>query len=88
MGTHTRHWAWLLFFTSQIPLLALESYGKKLLKQQHWRIPNWSSILLTMAVLLWLADSFFFPPCLDTGLADRVVDAVKANVNQLTALFL
>ena len=87
MGRPTKNWAWLTFFAIQIPLLALEGLGKKLLKQQHWHVPRLISIIATQAVLLWLADAFFFPPCLDTGLADRVVDAIKGHVNQLVAFF-
>ena len=87
MGIHTRHWAWLTFFTIQVPLIALESIGKKLMKRYHLHLPHWVSIMATMAVLLWIADAFFFPPCLETGLADRVLHAIQGNVRQLVTLF-
>lgn len=87
MGVHTRNWAWLTFFSVQVPLMALEAMGKKLMKQNNLRLPRWLSISLTMAVLLWLADAFFFPPALDTGLADRVVDTIKRNASQLAGIF-
>ena len=82
MGTHTHQWKWLSFFTIQIPLLALEAFGKKQMKRYGLRLPRLLSISATMAVLLWLADRFFFPPCLETDLADRVVKAVNDNFKQ------
>lgn len=86
MGTHTERWKWLSFFSIQIPFLALEAYGKKLLRHCNFHIPRWISVSATLAVLLWMADTFFFPPCLETDLANRVVTAIKDNVSQLTAL--
>ena len=86
MGTTTHHWAWFTFFVVQVPLLALEGVGRKWMKQHSLQVPQWLSVLVTMAVLLWLADAFFFPPCIDTGLADRVVETIKVNINQLVRL--
>ncbi len=88
MGIHTHNWAWLTFFSIQVPFMALETVGKKVMKQQHMRLPRWLSILMTMAVLLFLADTFFFPPCLETGLADRVLYAIKGNVSRLVTFVL
>lgn len=86
MGMHTHQWKWLCFFTMQSPLLVLEAVGKKLMKRYRVRLPRLPSILATMAILLWMADKFFFPPCLDTGLADRVVNAVNNNFKGLCTL--
>ena len=86
MGTHTQQWKWLSFFTIQIPFLALEAYSKRLLKQCNFQVPRWISVPVTLAVLMWMADTFFFPPCLETDLANRVVNAIKDNVRQLIAL--
>lgn len=83
MGTHTHQWKWLTFFTLQIPLLGLESFGKELMKRYGLRVPRPLSILATMAILMYLADLFFFPPCLETDLADRVVKAVNDNFKTL-----
>jgi len=83
MGIHTRNWAWLTFFSIQVPFMALETVGKKLMKQHNLHLPRCLSVLMTMAVLLFLADAFFFPPCLETGLADRVLYAIKGNVSQM-----
>lgn len=83
MGTHTHQWKWLTFFTIQSPLLALEAFGKKLMKRYSLHLPHVVNILATMVVLMWLADKFFFPPCLETDLADRVVMAVNDNFKQL-----
>lgn len=83
MGTHTHQWKWLSFFIVQVPLLALEAFGKKVMKRYNLRLPRLLSILATMVVLMWLADRFFFPPCLETALADRVVKAVSNNFKQL-----
>ena len=88
MNTHTYHWKWLTFFTIQIPFLALEAAGKSLLKKHHLHVPRWISVLATLAVLMWMADTFFFPPCIETDLAERVVQTIKVNVSQLTRLFL
>lgn len=88
MGIHTRNWAWLTFFSIQVPFMALETVSKKLMKQYHLHLPRWLSVLVTMAVLLFLADTFFFPPCLETGLADRVLYAIKGNVSQLVIFVL
>lgn len=70
----------------QAPLLVLEAVGKKLMKRYGLRLPRLPSILATMAALLWMADRFFFPPCLDTDLAGRVVDAVNNNFKAFTML--
>lgn len=88
MGIHTHNWAWLTFFSVQVPFMALETVGKQVMKQQHMRLPRWLSILMTMAVLLFLADTFFFPPCLETDLADRVLYAIKGNVSRLVTFVL
>lgn len=88
MGVHTRNWQWLTFFSIQVPLMALEAVGKKLMKRYRLRLPRWISVVMTMTVLLWLADAFFFPPCLETGLADRVLYAIKDNISQLASFVL
>lgn len=88
MGTHTHQWKWLCFFTMQSPLLVLEAFGKKLMKRYGIHLPRPLSILATMAALLWMADKFFFPPCLNTDLADRVVDAVNNNFKSLCTLLI
>lgn len=88
MGVHTRNWQWLTFFSVQVPLMALEAVGMKLMKRYRFRIPQWLPVVMTMTVLLWLADAFFFPPCLETGLADRVLHAIKGNISQLVSCVL
>lgn len=86
MGTHTQQWKWLTFFTIQSPLLALEALGKKQMKRYRLHLPHVVKILATMVVLMCLADRFFFPPCLETDLADRVVTAVNDNFKQVSML--
>lgn len=70
----------------QAPLLVVEALGKKLMKRHGVHVPRLPSILATMAALLWMADKFFFPPCLDTDLAGRVVDAVNNNFKDFSML--
>ena len=86
MGTHTHQWKWLCFFSLQTPLLVLEAVGKKVMKRHGVHLPRLPSILATMAALLWMADKFFFPPCLDTDLAGRVVGAVNSNFKGVSML--
>ncbi|KAL3155611.1 hypothetical protein ABBQ38_010865 [Trebouxia sp. C0009 RCD-2024] len=86
MGMHTHQWKWLCFFTMQAPLLVVEALGKKLMKRHGVHVPRLPSILATMVALLWMADKFFFPPCLDTDLAGRVVTAVNNNFKDFSML--
>lgn len=77
---------WFLFFTIQAPITALESEIKRWAKRREIALPRWLSIPLTLGLMLVLADWFFFPPCLITGLDDRVTNSMRNNVQGLLRL--
>ena len=63
---------WLAFFSVQGPLCLAEAW----LSRQGVRLPRPVAVVATTAVLLLCANRFFFPPAVDTGLADKVQPSV------------
>lgn len=67
----------------QAPLIAIETTLRHLLKQKTMKLPLVISVALTIAILLAIADVYFFPPVVDSGLADHVVESIKSNFEGL-----
>ena len=86
VGYHTAGWSWLVFFSMQAPLVAVETALRHLFKQKSIMVPHAVSVALTIAVLLATADVLFFPPVVDSGLADHVVESIKSNFESLITL--
>ena len=63
----------------QGPMVLVEHLVRSQLKQRHVQLPRWVSIPLTLAILLAVGHAYFFPPPMDSGLADRVVASIKEN---------
>lgn len=77
-GRMTGHW--LLFFSMQAPLLAVESELRREMKRRGWHVPIWAAVPLTLSFLLLLADWLFFPPCFITKLDMRVTDSIRESL--------
>ena len=86
MGYHTTHWAWLTFFSMQAPIIALETFVRQQLKQHRIHLPHVVQVFVTVAVLLTVADAFFFPPVVNSGLADHVVESIKKNIEGIAGM--
>lgn len=86
MGQHSRQWGWLLFFSIQGPIVAIENVIRQQLKQNRIQLPWPLRVAMTIAVLLTVADKYFFPPVVLSGLADHVVDIMKQNVEGAVSL--
>lgn len=86
MGYHTAHWAWLTFFSMQAPIIAVETFVRQQLKQHRIHLPHVVQVFVTTVVLLTVADAFFFPPVMNSGLADHVVESVKKNIEGIAGM--
>lgn len=86
MGQHSRHWGWLIFFSIQGPIVAIENVIKRQLKQNRIQLPWLLRVAMTIAALLTVADKYFFPPVVGSGLADHVVELMKQNVEGVVSL--
>ena len=76
---------WFIFFTVQGPMLAVESVLKRWARKSRLELPLWAAVPLTWAVLLAVADYFFFPPPMKSGLADDTVAHLTHGYQQLWA---
>ena len=74
---------WLCFFAMQGPMLAVESVLKRWMRKGKREVPLWAAILLTWSVLLAAAHLFFFPPPVESGLADAVVSRLGETYARL-----
>ena len=68
---------WLVFFSVQGPLLALEALVKAAGKRMGVKLPVLLAIPCTLGILLLLADKYFIPPVVDTGLVDLVLHSIQ-----------
>ena len=69
----------MLPLSLQGPMVLLEHLIRSQLKQRHAQPPRWLSIPFTLATLLAVGHMYFFPPPMDSGLADRVVVSIKQS---------
>ncbi len=79
-------WDWVVFFTLQGPLVLCEIVLKRLAKRNGIKLPAFVSVPITLAVLIFTAHLYFFPPCMRTGLADRVVNTIQQNFQSMLAV--
>ena len=86
MGYHTTHWAWLTFFSIQAPVIAVETFVRQQLKQHRIHLPHVVQVFVTIAILLAIADAFFFPAVVNSGLADHVVESIKKNIEGISGM--
>jgi len=63
----------------QGPMMLVEHVVRGQLKQRQMQPPQWVSIPLTLTILMAVGHMYFFPPPMDSGLADRVVASIKEN---------
>ena len=68
---------WFAFFAVQGPLLWAEGVLRRWGRARGWSVPRAVAIPLTLGTLLTIGHVLFFPPCTETGLADRVVDNIR-----------
>ena len=68
---------WFAFFAVQGPLLWAEGALRRWGRVRGWSVPRALAIPLTLGTLLAIGHVLFFPPCTETGLADRVVDNIR-----------
>ncbi|KAK9837032.1 hypothetical protein WJX81_008263 [Elliptochloris bilobata] len=68
---------WFAFFAVQGPLLWAEGALRRWARARGWSLPRALATPLTLGVLMAIGHALFFPPCTETGLADRVVDNIK-----------
>ena len=45
--------------------------------RRGFRLPDWLGTLATTGVLLVCAHTFFYPPVVPTGLADKVLESFR-----------
>ena len=74
---------WLVFFSMQGPMLAVESVLRRWLRKSKREVPLWAAIPMTWSVLLAAAHLFFFPPPVESGLADAVVSRLGETYARL-----
>ncbi len=66
-------------------MMLVEHLVRSQLKQRHMQPPQWVSIPLTLTVLMAVGHLYFFPPPMDSGLADRVVASIKDNYQSVAS---
>ena len=76
-------WRWFVFFSLQGPLLALENEIRKRAKPHSIEVPKLVAILFTCSMLMWLGDSLFFYPAVESGLAERIVSSLSESYGGL-----
>ena len=76
-------WRWFVFFSLQGPLLALENEIRKWAKPRSVEVPKPVAILFTCSMLMWLGDSLFFYPAVESGLAERIVGSLSETYGGL-----
>lgn len=69
----------------QGPLLVLEAMLRSGALRRGITIPHSVAVVVTLAVLLASGDWLFFPPPLESGLATRVVESIKAAFEAVAA---
>lgn len=77
---------WFTFFAIQGPIVLMETLLLAALARGGVTIPKPLAVVGALTVLIATGDMFFFPPCLDTGLADRVVQSIKGTFDGLLAV--
>ena len=60
-------------------MVLVESLLRGVALQSGLKLPQPLAIATTVTVLMASADWLFFPPCLDSGLSDRVVLSIKES---------
>jgi hypothetical protein len=70
---------WFAFFALQGPLLWAEGHLRRAARARRCALPPALATPLTLGVLLAVAHVLFFPPCTETGLADRVVGNIRTT---------
>lgn len=68
---------WFAFFALQGPMLWAEGEVRRAARARGWRLPPVLAVPLTLSILLLTGHVLFFPPCTETGLADRVVGNIR-----------
>ena len=57
------------------------------MKQRGYTPPQPVAVFVSLSLLLYMGDLLFFPPPVESGLADRVVDSIKQTFEGTAALF-
>jgi hypothetical protein len=74
---------WLAFFSLQGPVILIEMVVQRLIRKSGWQVPKWARVAVTLYVLMGLGHLFFFPPPVQSGLADRVTGSIKESFSAL-----
>ncbi|KAL3134953.1 hypothetical protein ABBQ32_007913 [Trebouxia sp. C0010 RCD-2024] len=63
----------------QAVVIGTEGLGRKLLKRYNVKVPRLLAIGVTVALQMWLAHIFFFPPCTDADMTGKVMGGLLRN---------
>ena len=70
----------------QAVLVGIEALGRTLLRRYKVTVPRVLAVTITVPLQMWLAHTFFFPPCTDADMTQKLLGGLVRNFQALQAL--
>lgn len=64
-------------------IIGVEALGRKLFKRYNVVVPTVIAVGITVPLQMWLAHVFFFPPCTDAAMTDKLLGGLLRNFQAL-----